>query len=297
MRISLARVFVVSLSCVTLVACGRKVDHTPPFASATVTPALTSAHAGHLIDLHYQFIVASDAAPVTDDYRVFVHVVDDAGEGMWTDDHEPPVPTRQWMRAQRIEYARPLFVPSRTWAGRFHVELGLYSPRTGERLPLAAPAAGGRAYRVASFDVIPTGDIPVVAFFKGWHDAERVSGPGNQIGQEWHWSTTSSLLWCPRPAGDGRFVLRVDQPIAGATDTRTVQIAIAGTAVDSFPLAPGAQEVRRVAIPSALLGTDDIVPIQLTVDRAIVPAQIPGSGSTDARALGVRVLDAFLEGR
>lgn len=294
---SLARRFAISLSCVTLVACGRKVDHAPPFATATVTPARTSVHAGHLVDLRYQFVVAADATPVTDDYRVFVHIVDDDGQGMWTDDHEPPIPTHRWMGGQHIEYSRPLFVPTRAWAGRFHVELGLYSPRTGERLPLAASPAKGRAYRVASFDVIPTGDIPVVAFFKGWHDAERVSGPGNQLGQEWHWSTTSSLLWCPRPDGDGRFVLRVDQPIVGADVTRMVQVAVRGTVVDSFALAPRAQEVRRVDIPSALLGTDEIVPIQLTVDRAIVPAQIAGSGSTDARALGVRVLDAFLEAR
>ena len=105
-----------------------------------------------------------------------------------------------------------------------------------------------------------------------------------------------------------------DAPAAGTTPAAPTApgptIVVPPAPVEDLPIAiswdapaecPGIdavkQEVRRVAVPSALLGTDAIVPIQLTVDRAIVPAQIPGSGSTDSRALGVRVLDAFLEAR
>jgi hypothetical protein len=288
------------LLCVALAACARarKSDDARPFATPTVTPASSRVLAGHLVDLRYQFVVAPDAAPVHDPYSIFVHIVDDDGEGMWTDDHQPPIPTPEWKPGQRIEYSRPLFIPERAWPGRFHVNIGLYSARTGERLPLGAPPAGGRAYRVASFDVAPGGgdpDIPLVAYFKGWNNGERVRGAGNRLGSEWHWSTRESVLWCPRPSGNGRFVLHVDQPITGAAVPRTVQISIGGTIVDRFTLAPDAEEVRRVTVPSSLLGTDDIVPVMLTVDKTVVPAHIPGSGSTDSRELGVRVLDAFLE--
>jgi hypothetical protein len=281
--------------CLTLVSCARKIDPARPFATPTITPSRSQVLAGHLVDLRYQFAVAADAAPVTEPYSIFVHVVDEDGQGVWTDDHEPSVPTQEWKPGARVEYSRPLFIPRRAWAGRFHVDIGLYSPRTGERLPLAAPAVGGRAYRVASFEVAPAGDIPVVAYFKGWHEEERVTGPGSRLGLEWHWSTRESVLWCPRPQGNGQFVLRVDQPIAGASVTRTVQISIGGQVIDSFSLAPDSQVVRRVMVPSALLGSDDIVPITLAVDKTVVPAQVSGSGSTDSRELGVRVLDAFLE--
>jgi hypothetical protein len=135
-----------------------------------------------------------------------------------------------------------------------------------------------------------------VAFFKGWHPVERVTGRRFRLGSEWYWSTNESELWCPNPRRDAQFVVHVDHPIPGSDVTRSVQIRIAGTIVDDFQLAPGAEEVRRVPVSAAALGTDDIVRITLTVDKTVVPADVPGSGNPDGRALGIRVLDAFLEG-
>ena len=289
------RVIALLLACTALHACARTPDNAPPVATPSVVLSRTTVPAGHLIDVTYRFTVADNAPALADDYTVFVHVVDEDGEGMWADDHQPAIPTRQWKPGERVEYSRPLFVSRRALQGRFALEIGLYSPRTGERLPLAGTTAGGRAYRAATFDVIPTGPIPVVAFFSGWHEGERYTGPGARLGIEWRWSTRESWLWCPHPRADAQFVLNVDQPIQGSDRTRSVQIHIGGSLVDEFQLAPGAQVIRRIPVTAAALGTDDIVKILLTVDTLVVPAEMPGSGSTDTRALGVRVLDAFLE--
>jgi hypothetical protein len=271
-------------------------DSAPAVATPTVTLSRAAVPAGHLVDVTYRFAVAADAPPFAEDYVVIARVVAGDGEGMWTDEHQPSIPTRRWTPGDRIEYTRPLFVPRHAYPGRFGLTVGLRSPRTGEWLPLAGTPADGREYRVADVDLTSSGPYPVVAFFKGWHPVERVTGRRFRLGSEWYWSTRESELWCPNPRRDAQFVVRVDQPIPGSDATRSVQIRIAGTVVDDFQLPPGAEEVRRIPVAAAVLGTDDIVKIMLHVDKTIVPADVPGSGNADARALGVRVLDAFLEG-
>ena len=42
---------------------------------------------------------------------MFVHFLDADRELMWTDDHEPPTPVRQWKPGATIEYTRTMFIP------------------------------------------------------------------------------------------------------------------------------------------------------------------------------------------
>ena len=48
---------------------------------------------GGPLEMTLRFTVSPDLMPMTEDYRVFVHLVDDNGEQIWTDDHDPPTPT------------------------------------------------------------------------------------------------------------------------------------------------------------------------------------------------------------
>jgi hypothetical protein len=271
------------------------VDEARPVATPAVTPDRQTVRVGYLVDLAYRFDVAQDAPPFAEDYVVILRVVDEDGKGMWTDEHQPPVPTRQWKPGAGIEYSRPLFVSRRANPGRFDLEISLYSPANGDRLPLAGARTRGRSYRVASLEVTSSGPTPAVAFVKGWHTAERSSGSGNRLGSEWYWSTRESLLWFPNPGRDAQLVLRMDQPIAGDDMTRDVQLHIGDALIDRFRLAPGPPEIKRIPVSADQLGEDEIVQMMLSVDRTVVPAQVPGSGSSDARELGVRVFDAFLE--
>ncbi len=279
--------------------CGRTAGTNagPPVAALSVSLSRSSVAPGHLLDVTYRFTVATGAVPFDDDYDVFVHAVDERGVGVWADDHAPSIPARQWKPGDRIEYTRAMFVSRRAYRGPFSLEAGLYSPRTGRRLALDAVQAGGASYRVASFQVTPAAPTPVVLFVKGWHEAEREAAPGTVPSSEWRWSTREALLWCANPRSDARFVLHLDQPMLRDPTARNVQVLIGGSLVDSFPLPPGTREVRRVPVPAALLGSDEIVPITITVDRTSVPAQAPAAGIADTRELGVRVFDALLEPR
>ena len=77
--------------------------------------------------LTYKFVVAPNAT-FDKDYWVFVHVLDPDGEQMWTDDHQPPMPTRQWKAGETIEYKRTIFVPNYPYIGEAVVRLGMYDP-------------------------------------------------------------------------------------------------------------------------------------------------------------------------
>src|SRR4051812_3733655 len=130
------RTFACVLACACLaVACSRTEDTAPPVATPTVTVNHPDAAVGTPIEMTYRFAVAPNAAIPADDYVVFAHFIDRAGEMLWTDDHQPPTPIRQWEPGQTIEYTRTLFVPKVAQVGETRIDVGLYSPKTGNRLP------------------------------------------------------------------------------------------------------------------------------------------------------------------
>src|SRR5512145_2966951 len=101
----LVAIVLASLAC----ACSSADDNAAPVATPSVTLATKSAAIGSPIEMRYRFAVAPDAPPFTGDYWVFVHFLDTDGELMWTDDHEPPTPVRQWKPGGSVEYTRTMF--------------------------------------------------------------------------------------------------------------------------------------------------------------------------------------------
>jgi hypothetical protein len=83
-------------------ACGGGTDAGPPAVTPTVTLNKTRASLGSPLELTYKFVVAPNTR-FDRDYRVFVHFVNAEDEQMWTDDHDPPTPTRSWQPGQTIE--------------------------------------------------------------------------------------------------------------------------------------------------------------------------------------------------
>src|SRR5688572_20094487 len=82
---------------------------------AAVTPSVSldrlDVAGGQMVDARYRFAVAADASPLPADQMVFVHLLDDDGELLWSGDHRPAVPAEQWKPGQQIVYARPIAIP------------------------------------------------------------------------------------------------------------------------------------------------------------------------------------------
>jgi hypothetical protein len=274
-------------------ACAR-VDDAPPVATPSLTLSHRDAPIGSPIEMTYRFAVAADAPAFAEDYWVFVHFIDNNGELMWTDDHQPPTPTREWKARSTVEYQRTMFIPKFPYVGESRVEVGLFSPASGERLPLAGETDGQRAYRVATFNMRLQTDNLFVIFRDGWHDAE-IGGDGT--GREWQWSRKQATLAFRNPGRDVRFYLEADQPgTAAFTEPQRVELRIGEAVVDSFEVpAGGAGVLRQFDIPASRLGAAETVEMTLSVDKTFVPAEVSILKSSDPRELGIRVFRAYVQ--
>ena len=78
-------------------------------------------------------------------------VVDADDELMWTDDHRPPTPTRQWKPGETIDYSRTMFIPKFPYTGETRVdELWELGPHSWVRSVDRGPA--GRNHTAWAYD-------------------------------------------------------------------------------------------------------------------------------------------------
>ena len=83
-------------------------------------------------------LVWQGLAEMTMSYRVFVHLVDEAGQIVAQSDAEPAGwtrPTTGWAPGEYVVDEHVLTVPAEAPAGPFSLRVGLYGASTGERLP------------------------------------------------------------------------------------------------------------------------------------------------------------------
>ena len=284
-----------ALACGALVtACGRTQQAETPVATPTVTLARSDAAIGVPIEMTYRFAVAPNAPKIAEDETVFVHFLDADGELMWTDDHQPPVPTSQWKPEQTIEYSRTMFVPKFPYSGDTSVVLGIYSPKTGTRVPLAGTTRGQHEYEVAKFNLHPQTDSLYVVFKDGWHQTEVAE---EQTGVEWQWSKKTATLAFRNPMRDAVLYLQCDQPVQGLGDPQHVELRIGDAVIDSFMLPPLDRQLRKISLTTAQMGTSETVEITVAVDKTFVPATITRLKSTDPRELGIRVFRAYVQAK
>ena len=289
-----------ALLCVATVlvsGCGQQESSSSSAAPALAQPAVTVNHerapAGSPLEITYRFVVAPDAA-FPKDYRVMAHVVDADEEMMWTDDHDPPVPTSQWKPGQTVEYTRTVFVPVFPYVGQAAIHVGLYSAADQSRLTLSGDDAGQHAYRAARLQIEPQSENLFTVFKEGWHAAET---PEGNRGIEWQWTKKDAVLAFKNPRKDARFYLEVDNPSTEFHDPQKVTVAIGNRVVDEFTLTAPQRLLRTVALPAAAMGAADMAEMTIAVDRTFVPAIISPGTSKDSRELGVRVFHAFIDAR
>jgi hypothetical protein len=278
---------------VGLAACRSSEPQEPPVATPTVVINHERAPAGSPIEITYKFVVA-DNATFSEDYRVFVHVVDTDEERMWDDDHNPPTPTSQWKPGQTVEYTRTIFVPIFPYVGDATVQIGLHSLKDQRRLALAAEDVGQRAYRVARLQLLPQTENLFTVFKEGWHPAE-VAQINATI--EWQWTKKEATLAFKNPKKDSVLYLEVDSPSPELHGAQVVQVVMGGQALEQFSLGPTERVLKTIKLPGSQMGAAEMAEVQIVVDKTFIPAQVSGGTSKDPRELGVRVFHAFVDPR
>ena len=272
------------------IACSSK-DEAPPLATPSVTLPSGKVQAGRPADVKFRFAVSPSAPPFAEDYVVFVHGIDDGGKRIWTSDHQPPKPTRQWKAGDVIEYTHAMNVPRNTPEGRVAIEIGLYSPQSRDRLPLSGENNGKRAYRVASIGVASAAEDTSTMYIDGWHSPEAPE----DAQEEWRWTTGAATVWLRNPKRDTALVLVLDQPSAAFTETQHVTVRTGTKVLDSFDLPQGKRVTRRIPMTVTDLGDGTSARLNVDVDKTFVPAKLPNANNRDARELGVRVFHVYLD--
>jgi len=226
---------------------------------------------------------------------VFVHFLDADNERMWTDDHDPPIPTTQWKPGQKIEYTRTRFVPVVPFLGEAVVEVGLY--RENERLPLQASDPSdrdslARSYRVASLQFLPTSENVFVIYKTGWH-ADEFSPDDPSL--TWKWTQRSATVSVRNPKTDVTLYLEYDaRPDLFPGAAQQVTVRAGDQTLRTFAAETSAPTLQRIPIAAAQLGAAEMTDLTIDVDKAFVPAKLP-SGGRDLRELGIRVYHVFIE--
>jgi hypothetical protein len=291
----------------SLGGCRHKAPPEPPLATPSVTLSVDKAPLGSPVDVTYRFDVAPNAPPFAEDYLVFVGVVDGDQELMWTDDHDPPVPTTQWKPGQHIEYVRTVFIPIYPYIGDASFHMGLYSRTTQKRLPLAGQDTGQRAYIVAKLQLLPQTESILTTPKEGWHGPE--TPVNNQPHVEWQWTKKKqATLGFKNPKKDSLFYLDLDFVLPpferrqdGASNPfpegQHVQVRLGDQVVDEFTVEANHRLLRKIPLTVAQLGSQDMAELTLAVQKTFVPALLPGAASTDPRELGVRVFHTYVEAK
>lgn len=270
--------------------CGGQEDTAPAQGSVSVQLSRSRIALGSPVEVTYKFTVAPDAGSLGN-RKAFVHFLDADGEQMWTDDHEPPTPTTGWKAGQTVEYTRTVFAPVYPYVGPAKIVAGLYDTTSGDRVKLSGTDAGGRAYTVAQFELLPQTENVFLIFKDGWHAVEAAAD--NSM-VEWQWTKKEATLAFRNPRRDATLYFQADNPGKAATAATQVEIRLGDQVLETVKLVAEGP-VHKIALPAAALGTGDMVEIRLVVDQTFVPALEPGAASNDPRELGARVFHAFVQ--
>jgi hypothetical protein len=284
-------VLIGALGAVSAAGCRRKDAAGPPVATATVTLNRDRAALGSPIEIVYRFVVSGEAR-FDQDYWVMLHVVDSDDQLIWTDDHQPPVPTTQWKAGQTVEYTRTIFIPIYPYVGETTLQLGLYSRATQKRLPLEGQDMGQRAYKVGKLLLQPQTESVLIVTKDGWNSTEVAE---RNPSVTWSWTKKHATLSFKNPKTDSIFYLDLDNPDGVFNEPQQVRVSMGGAMLDDFQVKPRTAVLRKIPIKTAQLGTDTMSELQISVDKTFVPAVLTNGRSRDSRELGVRVFHTYVQ--
>lgn len=289
-RLFACALLAVVVSPLGLAAC-RGAEEAAPVATPGFSASKTRLPLGSPVDLTYSFDVAQDAK-ISGDYRVFVHFLDSEGQQMWTDDHDPAIPTSQWKPGQKVQYTRTVFMPIFPYQGPATVTLGLYNgPTLDDRLPMNGDGKG-REYKVGTLELLPQSENVYLAFREGWHALEMAP---EDPAREWQWMRKTGTLAFRNPKKDVTLYLEIDgRPDLYPGAPQVVTLFVNGAQAHQFKIDQKLPVLHRFPLTAAQLGAGETVEVKLEADKAFVPAQMPGAGG-DPRELSMRVYHAFVE--
>jgi hypothetical protein len=262
-------------------------------AKATIIPKVNvnkrSAEMGTPLEITYSFSTKQDYSALHKDMTVFVHFIDPRKIRRFQDDHEPPKATSQWRANGNYNYTRTVFVPRNIPAGEYTIVAGIYTPSSGERVPLEAKKFGNRSYEVGKVLIEIPPQEAVIQYTQGWYDPE--SEP-NDVGNYWRWTKKEAVLKVKNPNSDALLYLKLDGVPERFQDHQKVTLFVGDHPVDTISIDSNQPVLKKYNLSKDMLGTNKMVDVKLVVDKTFVPSS--ETGSKDMRELGIRVYQLYL---
>ena len=261
-----------------------------PVAVARLAIDRTHVPLGTSVETTIQFDVSPAFDARNEDYRVFLSFLDSDETLMWSYEHDPPVPTSTWRSGQIINYRREVRIPPYPYLGAAVIAIGLRSPASGERLPLAGDDMGGFAYRVAALTLEPQHESSSITYEDGWHRPEF-----DVLNRRmWRWTAGRSVFSFRNPRGAVRLMLDVSSPRGRFDRAQQLSLVVDEATLREVTLDTNARTRLDYELTPSELGESDVVRMELSIDQTIVPVD-EDDGSRDTRELGIRVFDIYVE--
>lgn len=290
MRNRLSLIALAGLVSLTTMACQGNGGAEARSISPTIELNKPQAPIGSPIEATYRFELGSDFQALDKDYTVFVHFLDSHDELLFTDDHRPPEPTSGWQAGSTIEYGRTVFVPLYPYLGTATIEMGLYFPETGERLPLSGRDTGQLAYDVGQLTLLDQKENIFLVYKEGWHPLESsVENPA----LEWQWTKQEAVCSFKNPKVDSLLYLQADTNIEAFDEPLEIGIFVGETELAQITVEERDPFLRKIPIPATALGAEDWVDLRIVNNQSFVPSEI-GLGA-DPRQLGLRVYHLYID--
>jgi len=264
----------------------------PTVGTVTLGVDRVIAPLGAPLEFNIRFDLAPDLPPLAEDYRVLLHILGSDEELLWAEDHDPPVPTTEWQPNQTVEYKHRIQIPMYPYVGEALIAVGLYSYRTGERLPLAGEDLGQMAYQVGTISLAPQPESSFLVYEDGWHSAEFATDGRN----DWRWTSGRAVLSVRNPMADAVFSFELDARPDMFEQPQNLTLLVGNETVYEQVLDSNDRVYITEEISREALGTEEMSELVLTVDQTFSPASRGGSPE-DTRQLGVRVFYTYFEAR
>ena len=252
-----ATILALSLAGLAMVACGgnEPTERRPITASFEVNKP--RAPIGSPIEITYSFDIAADSEPISKDYTVFVHFLDSHNAQLFTDDHQPEIPTSEWKAGSKVEYMRTFFIPLYPYLGTATVELGLYLPgEGGSRLGLDGADSGRLSYRAGQLELLDQKENIFLVYKEGWHQLE--SAPENP-NLEWQWTKKEAVCSFRNPKKESVLYLEADANVEAFEEPLNVSVLIGETEIAAFGVTGRDPFLQKLTIPADALGEEDWV--------------------------------------
>jgi len=285
-----ATIAIAGLAWLGLIACGSETPSESRPITASIDTNKPRAPIGSPIEITYRFEIGADAAPIDQDYRVFVHFLDSHNALLFADDHDPPKPTSSWTAGETLEYERTLFIPLYPYLGTASVVLGLWIPETGERLGLQGPDDGNLAYQVGQIELLDQKENIFLVYKEGWHQLEN--DPDNRS-MEWQWTKKEAVCSFRNPKKESVLFLEADTNVNAFEEPLEVAVMIGENEIATFKVEDRDPFLQKITIPADALGDEDWVDLKLVNSESFVPAD--KNIGDDTRELGLRVHHLYVD--